>query len=481
MKWFYSSLKNRFYISILALVVFSLVVIGTTTFYFFKSQNTQYHLKRIQRKERTVASSLQYFLNDLKPSQVNEFITKDFDYKVREISDVNSLPIIIYNLSGELLINTNDTIFQEKFSSISLPKKVMKKLNNEPIGRIVEPNLNGDINSFSYAVNKMNQRMVIINIPYHTSNFSNKTELWGFLKRLLNIFFLLFLGAGVLAYFLSTYITKSLAAVSQKIKSVEIGDNNDRLNWKNNDEIGVLVTAYNDMLNKLEISKEQLAQNERQNAWREMAKQVAHEIKNPLTPMKLSVQHLSRSLLLAEKSDERTLKDFQSKMVQQINVLSEIADEFSNYAELPKGSMKQLDLLKILQKTINLFKHESQVAFKINQDNISSFTILGDENQLIRVFNNLIQNSLQAMNNKGLIEINVITTRTNLVVHFMDNGPGIPLAIHQKIFEPKFTTKSKGKGLGLALVWQIISNHNAKISISNNSQGAHFIISFNLL
>ena len=481
MKWFYSSLKNRFYISILALVVFSLVVIGTTTFYFFKSQNTQYHLKRIQRKERTVASSLQYFLNDLKPSQVNEFITKDFDYKVREISDVNSLPIIIYNLSGELLINTNDTIFQEKFSSISLPKKVLKKLNNEPIGRIVEPNLNGDINSFSYAVNKMNQRMVIINIPYHTSNFSNKTELWGFLKRLLTIFFLLFLGAGILAYFLSTYITKSLAAVSQKIKSVEIGDNNDRLNWKNNDEIGVLVTAYNDMLNKLEISKEQLAQNERQNAWREMAKQVAHEIKNPLTPMKLSVQHLSRSLLLAEKSDERTLKDFQSKMVQQINVLSEIADEFSNYAELPKGSMKQLDLLKILQKTINLFKHESQVDFKINQNNISSFTILGDENQLIRVFNNLIQNSLQAMNNKGLIEINFIKTRANLVVHFIDNGPGIPLAIHQKIFEPKFTTKSKGKGLGLALVWQIISNHNAKISISNNSQGAHFIISFNLL
>ena len=462
-------------------MVFSLVVIGTTTFYFFKSQNTQYHLKRIQRKERTVTSSLQYFLNDLKPSQVNEFITKDFDYKVREISDVNSLPIIIYNLSGELLINTNDTIFQEKFSSISLPKKVMKKLNNEPIGRIVEPNLNGDINSFSYAVNKMNQRMVIINIPYHTSNFSNKTELWGFLKRLLTIFFLLFLGAGVLAYFLSTYITKSLAAVSQKIKSVEIGDNNDRLNWKNNDEIGVLVTAYNDMLNKLEISKEQLAQNERQNAWREMAKQVAHEIKNPLTPMKLSVQHLSRSLLLAEKSDERTLKDFQSKMVQQINVLSEIADEFSNYAELPKGNMKQLDLLKILQKTINLFKHESQVDFKINQNNISSFTILGDENQLIRVFNNLIQNSLQAMNNKGLIEINFIKTRANLVVHFMDNGPGIPLAIHQKIFEPKFTTKSKGKGLGLALVWQIISNHNAKISISNNSQGAHFIISFNLL
>ena len=481
MKWFYSSLKNRFYISILALVVFSLVVIGITTFYFFKNQNSQYHLKRIQRKERTVTSSLQYFLNDLNPSQVNEFITKEFDYKVREISDVNSLPIIIYNLSGELLINTNDTIFKEKFSSLSLPKNVLKKLKNEPIGRIVQPSLNGDINSYSYAFNKMNQRMVIINIPYHTSNFSNKTELWVFLERLLTVFFLLFLGAGILAYFLSTYITKSLAVVSQKIKSVEIGDNNERLNWKNNDEIGILVTAYNDMLNKLEISKEKLALNERQNAWREMAKQVAHEIKNPLTPMKLSVQHLSRSLLLAEKSDEKILKDFQSKMVQQINVLSEIADEFSIYAELPKGNMKELDLLKTLRKIINLFKHEDQIIFKLNNNNISSFKIIGDENQLIRVFNNLIQNSLQAMDNKGLIEINCIKTKENLELHFMDSGPGIPLEIHQKIFEPKFTTKSKGKGLGLALVWQIISNHNAKISISNHSQGAHFIISFNLL
>ena len=479
MKWFYSSLKNRFYISILALVVFSLVVIGTTTFYFFKSQNTQYHLKRIQRKERTVTSSLQYFLNDLNPSQVNEFITKEFDYKVREISDVNSLPIIIYNLSGELLINTSDTIFQEKFTSISLPKNLLKKLDNEPIGRIVQPNLNGDINSYSYAFNKVNQKMVIINIPYHTSNFSNKTELWGFLERLLTVFFLLFLGAGILAYFLSTYITKSLAAVSQKIKSVEIGDNNERLNWKNNDEIGILVTAYNEMLNKLEISKEQLAQNERQNAWREMAKQVAHEIKNPLTPMKLSVQHLSRSLLLLEKSDEKTIKDFQSKMVQQINVLSEIADEFSNYAELPKGNMIEVDLFKTLQKIINLFKHEDQVIFKLNKNNITSFKILGDENQLIRLFNNLIQNSLHAMDHKGHIEINLSQEENKITVSFIDSGPGIPKDIQDKIFEPKFTTKTKGKGLGLALVWQIILNHSGKISlVKERAEGAEFKMIF---
>ena len=117
MHWFYSSLKNRFYISILALVVLSLVVIGVTTFYFFKDQNEQYHFQRIQRKEKTINSSLQYFLNDLEPSFISEFITKDFDFKLREIADVNNLPIVIYNLSGKLLITTRDTLIQERYSS----------------------------------------------------------------------------------------------------------------------------------------------------------------------------------------------------------------------------------------------------------------------------------------------------------------------------------------------------------------------------
>ena len=255
MHWFYSSLKNRFYISILALVVLSLVVTGATTFYFFKDQNDQYHFQRIQRKEKTVNSSLQYFLNDLEPSLMSEFITKDFDYKLREIADVNNLPIVIYNLSGKILISTIDTLFQERYSS-DLSKDLLLKLDQSKNGRFVEKSSDQDINSYSFAFNKKHQKMGVINIPYHPSNYSNKTELWDFLNRLLTIFLLLFIGAVVLAYLLSTYITKSIASISSKIKGVEIGENNERLSWENNDEIGVLVNAYNEMLNKLELSKE---------------------------------------------------------------------------------------------------------------------------------------------------------------------------------------------------------------------------------
>tara|TARA_B110000977_G_scaffold201464_1_gene296193 strand:+ start:3876 stop:5321 length:1446 start_codon:yes stop_codon:yes gene_type:complete len=481
MHWFYSSLKNRFYISILALVVLSLVVIGATTFYFFKDQNDQYHFQRIQRKEKTVNSSLQYFLNDLEPSLMSEFITKDFDYKLREIADVNNLPIVIYNLSGKILISTIDTLFQERYSS-DLSKDLLLKLDQSKNGRFVEKSSDQDINSYSFAFNKKHQKMGVINIPYHPSNYSNKTELWDFLNRLLTIFLLLFIGAVVLAYLLSTYITKSIASISSKIKGVEIGENNERLSWENNDEIGVLVNAYNEMLNKLELSKEKLAQTQRQIAWREMAKQVAHEIKNPLTPMKLSVQHLGRALNISKEENQVILKDFQEKMLQQIHLLTEIADEFSNYAELPKGKMKEVDLTEIINKIINLFKHESHVTFNLNFQNNSSFRVIGDENQLIRLFNNLIQNSLQAMDHRGDITLNLSQKENNVILSFIDSGPGILKDIQEKIFEPKFTTKTTGKGLGLALACQIILNHGGKINlVKDRSKGAEFKITFKKL
>ena len=478
MHWFYSSLKNRFYISILALVALSLIVIGATTFYFFKEQNDQYHFQRIQRKEKTINSSLQYFLDELEPASMSEFITKDFDYKLREIADVNNLPVIIFNLSGEVLIASIDTLFQDRYSS-DLSKELLLKLHQSKNGRLVERSSDQDINSYSFAFNKKNQKMGIINIPYHPSDYTNKTELWGFLKRLLTIFLLLFIGAVILAYLLSTYITKSIASISLKIKGVEIGENNERLSWENNDEIGVLVNAYNEMLNKLELSKEKLAQNQRQIAWREMAKQVAHEIKNPLTPMKLSIQHLGRALYLSKGANQDILKDFQEKMLQQIRILTEIADEFSNYAELPKGKMQKLDLIEIIHKIINLFKHEEKVKFNLNFQKDISFELIGDENQLIRLFNNLIQNSLQAMDHKGHIKLNISKEEDNIIVSFLDSGPGIPKEIQDKIFEPKFTTKTKGKGLGLALAWQIILNHSGKISlVKERVMGAEFKIIF---
>ena len=474
MQWFNTSLKNRIYLSMLALVLISLVVIGVTTLFFFDNQNSEYHLERIQRKERTVNSSLQYFFNDLSPKEVSDFITKDFDYKVHEIADVNSLSIIIYNLKGEVLINTLDSTYVKR----EIDPYFLFKLKKDAKGRFVENSENGEINSYSYAKNRDDENMVIINIPYNPSDYNPKSEVWAFLNNLLEIFLILLIGAGAFAFFLSRYITRSIAEVRKKIESVQINERNEKLLWNKKDEIGVLVGAYNEMINKLEISKEKLAKNERQVAWKEMAKQVAHEIKNPLTPMKLSVQHLKRSLEISDKNQLKKISEFEAKMIQQINLLSEIANEFSSFAELPKAKMKTIDLIDILKKTVSLFQHNENIRINIEYNQKEDFTIVGDSHQLSRVFTNLINNSTQAIETKGTIEIIIKNKATVILIDFIDSGNGIPDELKQHIFEPQFTTKSNGKGLGLAMVHQIILNHNGEISLSKEKEkGACFKIS----
>ena len=469
MRWLKSSLKNRIYISMLALVMLSLLVIGTTTLYFFDHQNNEYHLKRIKRKEKTVNSSLQYFLNDLNPIEVDDFITKEFDYKVHEIADVNSLKIIIYNLHGEVLINTE----KNDYDSLKIKNKINPRLlvEIEKKNEVFQESENGEINSYSYAKNKDDQKMVIINIPYNPQDYNPKSEVWLFLKSLLKVFSILLIGAGVIAYLLSKYITKSIEEVSKKIKSVKINEENEKLVWNAEDEIGILVNAYNEMINKLEISTEKLAKNERQNAWREMAKQVAHEIKNPLTPMKLSIQHLKRALATKDKKQEIIVNDFESKMIQQVDMLSEIANEFSRFAELPKARMKKINLYNIIKKTIDLYQNDYKTTIKIVKKIKENLIINGDENQLTRVFTNLINNSIQAISNSGEIEI-ILNVKGNLIsIEFMDNGSGIPEELQAHIFEPQFTTKSNGKGLGLAMVNQIVSNHRGQISLLKSKKG----------
>ncbi len=456
----------------IAMVMVSLVAIGITTAYFFKVQNDEYHLKRIERKQKTVNLSLEYFLNNLKPEEVDDFISRDFDLKVHEIAKVNSLIIHVFNTKGEELINTKpvDSIFKNS----QLNPFLLYKLKNAEEGKYVEKKENGSINSYSFAKNKSGENMVIINIPYNPLNFTAKTEVNLFLKRLIEVFLVLFIGALVIAYLLTQYITKSIEEVRKKIEGVEINERNEKLAWNKKDEIGVLVNAYNKMIDKLEISKKKLAQNERQTAWREMAKQVAHEIKNPLTPMKLSVQHLKRVITLKGK-DEEQLKLFEDKMIGQIDLLNEIADEFSNFAELPKAKMKKLNLNAIIEKTISLYNHNKHV--NINHHNINDIVVFGDENQLTRVLHNLLKNSIQAVDLNGDITISTTVQNKQNMILIEDNGKGVPKEIEDKIFEPKFTTKSSGKGLGLPIVAQIIRNHGGEITLNKeNKKGTCFKI-----
>jgi nitrogen fixation/metabolism regulation signal transduction histidine kinase len=214
----------------------------------------------------------------------------------------------------------------------------------------------------------------------------------------------------------------------------------------------------------LEQTAEQLAKSERESAWRDMAKQVAHEIKNPLTPMKLSIQQMMRVFEKENPEAKIKIDRLANSLIEQIDGLAKIANEFSNFAKMPSPVLEKIQLLEICRNVISLFSQEEYaITFSSNQDSVY---ILADKDQLIRAINNLLKNSIQSFTDArpGKIAIGIIVHQSQITVEIKDNGCGIPLSQQNKIFIPYFTTKSTGTGIGLSITKQIIENHNGTIT-----------------
>ena len=318
----------------------------------------------------------------------------------------------------------------------------------------------------------------ILNVPNYDFS-TNSIEISKFYRTLLELYIFLLIGAGIFAFFLSRNITSSLRLIGDKMKNVSFNKKNEKITWKNKDEIGELVNRYNTMVDELEQSANLLAESERETAWREMAKQVAHEIKNPLTPMKLNVQYLEQSLKHDDPEFKEKMTRFSHKMITQIDALTEIANEFSSFAKMPTTSLSSTDLRIILKDAVGTFDKEIKVVKETS--GIKKAMIRGDENQLIRVFNNLLKNSSQAIpdGRTGVIQVLLTQDENNYLVEVKDNGKGIDPSQYEKIFTPNFTTKSSGSGLGLAIVKNIMKNHSGKIYFeSKMTVGTSFFLQF---
>jgi two-component system, NtrC family, nitrogen regulation sensor histidine kinase NtrY len=472
-------LRNRIYLSMITIILFSLFVIGITTIIFFKNQNERYHEERLHRKQETVITSISYFLKETPVTADMDVVIKDFQEKMVELADVNNIDINIFNNKGDILMSSHQDMNDPEFFKKRVPENVLQELKNSNDEYIEhwEENDSIKLSTYAYILNEEGGKVAIINLPYLMENAVMQKDLKSFLITLVEIYLALLIAAGVLAYLLSKYITQSLRVIADKLKNIQISRDNERLVWKSNDEIGALVEDYNRMLDQLEESTRLLAQSEREHAWREMAKQVAHEIKNPLTPMKLSVQHLQRSVQITDKEAQEKIDRFAERMIEQIDTLTNIANEFSNFAKMPKANMDETDLKKVIEASIEVFANESvEIEFETSIDDA---LIWGDKDQLIRVFNNLIKNAVQAchIDKKPRIILQLYREGTNYCVEIIDNGNGIPDDIKAKIFEPNFTTKSTGMGLGLAMVKNIITQHKGTVSFeTETSVGTTFFI-----
>ena len=332
-------------------------------------------------------------------------------------------------------------------------------------------------------INSRNKPLAYINLPYFIKQTPLRQELTSVSVAVINIYVVLVVLSVIIAIFLSKRITKPIVDVQERIRSIDLGKSNQRVEYKGDDEIAELVNEYNLMLEELSISATRIAKSERESAWREMARQVAHEIKNPLTPMKLSVQLLERSQRNGDPDFNERFENTARTLIEQIDSLSSIASEFSQFARMPEGRIELVNLNERINQSVELFRDTTTTKINFSEPAGRTVTIMADNERMLQVFNNLIKNAIQAIpkKRKGHIDISLRCFKGRAVVEVCDNGTGISPETEKKLFQPNFTTKTSGTGLGLAIVKNIVEDAGGAIWFySKEGKGTSFFVSFPL-
>jgi nitrogen fixation/metabolism regulation signal transduction histidine kinase len=303
-----------------------------------------------------------------------------------------------------------------------------------------------------------------INIPYFTSQAELNQEISNFLVTIINLNAFIFLIAGLIALFITNRITDSFSLISDKMKEVNLGKLNEEITWNRDDEIGELVKEFNKMVAKLGESATALAKSEREGAWREMARQVAHEIKNPLTPMKLSIQYLQKAINNNQPNVKELSSSVANTLVEQIDHLSKIAADFSQFANIGNTNVETFDLHTVIASLKELYRTNTNVEMDWKPIN-DRVMLQADKTQMNRLFTNLFTNAVEACHENNNCKIEITELRNADIIHISikDNGEGIPPEMQERIFIPNFTTKSSGTGLGLAMCKGIVEQAKGKI------------------
>jgi signal transduction histidine kinase len=476
------NLRYRILISMLTIILLSFLVAGGVAIYDHYEQSEKYNLQRLQRKEESVRASMKYFIEQMGDFVQPEVMNMVFSDKICELSDVHNLFIALFSLEGEYLVSSSSFAMDSLAIPYTMDPVAMKQLKSGTERVVLEDIIpREDLTlAYWYVKDTRNRPLAITCVAYDNTDADPK-NLTAFLTELGQSYILLFLLATGVAYLLSRYITRSLQSIAEKMKGIQLGRKLEPVTWESTDEIGALVKQYNEMLLELEKSATMLARTERESAWREMAQQVAHEIKNPLTPMKLRVQYLEKAWNEKAPNFDERLKVFAQSMTEQIDTLSHIASEFSNFAKLPKPQLSQIHTGELLMNVIDLFGQQEHCKVNLRTYGPGSDELVADKDQMIRMLNNLLNNAMQAIpeNKEGLIDVALRKGSKNIIIRVQDNGVGISIAQRKKIFSPNFTTKSTGTGLGLAMVRSIMTQYGAHVGFSSREgKGASFFLIF---
>ncbi len=439
------SLRHRVQLSVIGLTLFGFIFIGAVTVASLQQSSVAYHGERLLEKIDVLLRDLQ--TKDFRP---------DDQSALRRLSETHQVDLNVYDAEGQLANTAVPFFFTEGWQSRRINPEALKAFERQGFKPALLREQAGPLGYLSaYAPIARPEGGVgyFLQIPFTSGARSLQENVLAFIGNLLNLYVFLLLIAGALAITVANSITRPLMKIGEKLRSFQLG-RNEPLDWDSEDEIGKLVEAYNDMIHKLEESAEKLRQSEREGAWREMAKQVAHEIKNPLTPMKLSIQYLEHARRSDPERAAAMIGSVAQTLIEQIDGLARIATEFSNFAKMPKAKPEALELKAVVESVYRLFTEhqepDERIELLLPQSSVPAFA---DRGHLVRVLNNLIKNAQQAIpeGRRGHIQIRLAPGQKEHLITVTDNGTGIPEEVQAKVFQPNFTTKSSGMGLGLAM------------------------------
>ena len=470
------SLRVRIFLSMIVLIIVASILLASISIIQFKNEAKEYHQERLERKENAVKEHINYVLSTTTYPLTTENLDLIFKDKIHELAQIHNIEINIYDLDGKLLKSSKESFSVDKVSP-PIPKYILKLVRSSIEKRYVDIKTI-DVPQFTAMTNALG----VLNLPYLEDDGFYQKELSSFLIRLGQVYSFMLLVAFALAYFLSSYITKSLKTISDKLNETSLNQKNEKIHLEaNSKEINLLIKAYNQMVDELEKSALKLAQSEREEAWREMAKQVAHEIKNPLTPMRLTVQSFQRRFSPDDPNVNQKMKDYSETLIQQIDTMSAVASAFSNFASMPAQQNETLNVVEVVELALDIF-NENNIIFEPEYPEIISKI---DRTQLVRIITNLVKNAIQSipeLQEHKQIKVVVKKVLNNVLITVEDNGVGInPIDIN-RIFQPKFTTKNSGMGLGLGIIKNIIENYKGTITFETEyGKGTRFIVSLPII
>ncbi|MFT4734095.1 MAG: two-component system nitrogen regulation sensor histidine kinase NtrY [Algoriphagus sp.] len=458
------STKIQIYLNAAFLIPFVLIllaIIGVTQHTLINIQGN-FYLENTQN----ISSTVRLHLQNLKEGKSSEAF---FEQQVNKLAQDTKSDINYFDLNGELVYSSRPLIYEYNLLSDRINPMAYQAIIEEKGNQILTNESLGKLNYTAVYLSirdNQNERLGVIGIPFFDSTSTLEKQLKDVFTTILSICIVLFLILLVVSYFVSIQLSNPLKMVAQKIKKTSLNRENELIKWEADDEIGVLTSSYNNMVKMLEDSKDALSQSEKQSAWREMAKQVAHEIKNPLTPMKLSIQQLQRTLPSLDEKAQRRIERALSSLTEQIDNISEIANSFSEFAKMPVPRSEVFDLSSLVKKTAYLYAQNNKVDLSIDAEEKDLF-VRSDHQLINRVVTNLIINGIQSVpfTRKPAIKVKVYRNDKEkfAIIEVKDNGNGIEDNVRQKVFMPNFSTKVGGSGLGLAMAKRGVEHSGGNI------------------